>query len=190
MGPPLATWVQRGPAPPVGLPPLRAAPASARTACLLGLPGAPGRGRRAPQAAPRRLLPLSAWGQPPPPPLPGTLGPGKAQLAETERKLRYPTQIIAGRLLFDAASKDKRWSRHLSVLLLRIDRPIDKEPLEGWSIEQYKAEGGKSTIARPPLLSWVTTRQQTNQPGRLRLRIMRPAEHAGCARLRLLPSTT
>jgi hypothetical protein len=29
------------------------------------------------------------------------------------------------------------------VLLTRIDRPNDKEPFEGWSIEQYKAEGGK-----------------------------------------------
>ena len=67
----------------------------------------------------------------------------KARLADTERKLDTRRKIIAGGLLFDAASKDKQWARHLSVLLLRIDRPNDKEPFEGWSIEQYKAEGGK-----------------------------------------------
>ena len=46
-------------------------------------------------------------------------------------------------MLFDAAAKDKQWAQHLAVLLTRIDRPNDKEPFEGWSIEQYKAEGGK-----------------------------------------------
>jgi hypothetical protein len=67
----------------------------------------------------------------------------KARLAETERKLDTRRKIIAGGLLFDAASKDKQWAQHLAVLLTRIDRPNDKEPFEGWSIEQYKAEGGK-----------------------------------------------
>ena len=67
----------------------------------------------------------------------------KARLAETERKLDTRRKIIAGGLLFDAASKDKQWAHHLAVLLTRIDRPNDKEPFEGWSIEQYKAEGGK-----------------------------------------------
>jgi hypothetical protein len=64
-------------------------------------------------------------------------------LAETERKLDTRRKIIAGGLLFDAASKDKQWAHHLAVLLTRIDRPNDKEPFEGWSIEQYKAESGK-----------------------------------------------
>jgi hypothetical protein len=67
----------------------------------------------------------------------------KARLAETERKLDTRRKIIAGGLLFDAASKDKQWAHYLAVLLTRIDRPNDKEPFEGWSIEQYKAEGGK-----------------------------------------------
>ncbi|MCB8878475.1 mobilization protein [Acidisoma silvae] len=67
----------------------------------------------------------------------------KARLAETERKLDTRRKIIAGGLLFDAASKDKQWAHHLAALLTRIDRPNDKEPFEGWSIEQYKLEGGK-----------------------------------------------
>jgi hypothetical protein len=67
----------------------------------------------------------------------------KARLAETERKMDTRRKIIAGGLLFDAAAKDKQWAQHLAVLLTRIDRPNDKEPFEGWSIEQYKAEGGK-----------------------------------------------
>ncbi len=67
----------------------------------------------------------------------------KARLMEIERKLDTRRKIIAGGLLFDAAAKDKQWARHLSILLSRIDRPNDKEPFEGWSIEQYKAEGGK-----------------------------------------------
>lgn len=67
----------------------------------------------------------------------------KARLAETERKMDTRRKIIAGGLLFDAASKDPQWARHLDVLLTRIDRPNDKQPFEGWSIEQYKAEGGK-----------------------------------------------
>ena len=67
----------------------------------------------------------------------------KARLAETERKLDTRRKIIAGGLLFDAAAKDKQWAHHLAVLLTRIDRTNDKEPFEGWSIEQYKAEGGK-----------------------------------------------
>jgi hypothetical protein len=67
----------------------------------------------------------------------------KARLAETERKMDTRRKIIAGGLLFDAAAKDPQWARHLDVLLTRIDRPNDKEPFEGWSIEQYKAEGGK-----------------------------------------------
>jgi hypothetical protein len=40
----------------------------------------------------------------------------KARLADTERKLDTRRKIIAGGLLFDAASKDKQWARHLSVL--------------------------------------------------------------------------
>jgi len=67
----------------------------------------------------------------------------KARLAETERKMDTRRKIIAGGLLFDAAAKDKQWAQHLAVLLTRIDRPNDKEPFDGWSIEQYKAEGGK-----------------------------------------------
>lgn len=67
----------------------------------------------------------------------------KARLAETERKMDTRRKIIAGGLLFDAAAKDPQWARHLDVLLTRIDRPNDKQPFEGWSIEQYKAEGGK-----------------------------------------------
>jgi hypothetical protein len=67
----------------------------------------------------------------------------KARMAETERKMDTRRKIIAGGLLFDAAAKDKQWAQHLAVLLTRIDRPNDKEPFEGWSIEQYKAEGGK-----------------------------------------------
>jgi hypothetical protein len=67
----------------------------------------------------------------------------KARLAETERKMDTRRKIIAGGLLFDAAAKDKQWAHHLAALLARIDRPNDKEPFEGWSIEQYKAEGGK-----------------------------------------------
>jgi hypothetical protein len=67
----------------------------------------------------------------------------KARLMETERKLDTRRKIIAGGLLFDAAAKDKQWAHHLTVLLSRIDRPNDKEPFEGWSIEQYKREGGK-----------------------------------------------
>ena len=67
----------------------------------------------------------------------------KARLAETERKRDTRRKIILGGLLLDAAMKDKPWERHLSVLLSRIDRPNDKEPFEGWSIAQYRAEGGK-----------------------------------------------
>jgi hypothetical protein len=67
----------------------------------------------------------------------------KARVAETERKMDTRRKIIAGGLLFDAAVKDKQWAHHLATLLARIDRPNDKEPFEGWSIEQYKAEGGK-----------------------------------------------
>jgi hypothetical protein len=67
----------------------------------------------------------------------------KARLMETERKLDTRRKIIAGGLLFDAAAKDKQWAHHLAVLLSRIDRPNDKEPFDGWSIEQYKKEGGK-----------------------------------------------
>jgi hypothetical protein len=76
----------------------------------------------------------------------------KARLAETERKLDTRRKIIAGGLLFDAASKDKQWAHHLAVLLTRIDRPNDKEPFEGWSIEQYKAEGGKLGARKQALL--------------------------------------
>lgn len=67
----------------------------------------------------------------------------KARLAETERKMDTRRKIIAGGLLFDAAAKDPQWARHLDVLLTRIDRSNDKQPFEGWSIAQYKAEGGK-----------------------------------------------
>ena len=67
----------------------------------------------------------------------------KARMAETERKLDTRRKIIAGGLLFDAAAKDKQWARHLATLLTRIDRPNDQEPFDGWTIEQYKAEGGK-----------------------------------------------
>ncbi len=67
----------------------------------------------------------------------------KARLMEIERKLDTRRKIIAGGLLLDAAAKDKQWAKHLAVLLTRIDRPNDKEPFEGWNIEQYKAEGGK-----------------------------------------------
>jgi hypothetical protein len=67
----------------------------------------------------------------------------KSRLAETERKLDTRRKIILGGLLLDAASKDKQWAKYLSVLLTRIDRPNDKEPFEGWSIEHYKADRGK-----------------------------------------------
>ncbi|MCB8878530.1 hypothetical protein [Acidisoma silvae] len=67
----------------------------------------------------------------------------KARMAETERKLDTRRKIIAGGLLFDAAAKDKQWAHHLAVLLTRIDRPNDKEPFKDWTIDKYKAEGGK-----------------------------------------------
>jgi hypothetical protein len=67
----------------------------------------------------------------------------KTRLMETERKLDTRRKIIAGGLLFDAAAKDKQWAHHLAILLSRIDRPNDKEPFDGWNIEQYKREGGK-----------------------------------------------
>jgi hypothetical protein len=72
----------------------------------------------------------------------------KARLAETERKMDTRRKIIAGGLLFDSAAKDKQWAQHLAVLLTRIDRPNDKEPFEGWSIEQYKADGGKLGVRK------------------------------------------
>jgi hypothetical protein len=72
----------------------------------------------------------------------------KARLAQTERKLDTRRKIIVGGLLFDAAAKDKQWAHNLAVLLSRIDRPNDKEPFEGWSIEQYKAEGGKLGVRK------------------------------------------
>jgi hypothetical protein len=37
----------------------------------------------------------------------------------------------------------KQWAHYLAALLSLMDRPNDKEPFEGWSIEQCKAEGGK-----------------------------------------------
>ncbi|MCB8878393.1 hypothetical protein [Acidisoma silvae] len=67
----------------------------------------------------------------------------KARMAEAERKLDTRRKIIAGGLLFDAAAKDKQWAHHLAVLLTRIDRPNDKEPFADWTIDKYKAEGGK-----------------------------------------------
>ncbi|WP_284948293.1 hypothetical protein [Acidisoma cladoniae] len=76
----------------------------------------------------------------------------KARLLETERKLDTRRKIIAGGLLFDAAAKDKQWAKHLSVLLSRIDRPNDKDPFEGWSIAQYKAEGGKLGARKQAML--------------------------------------
>jgi hypothetical protein len=79
----------------------------------------------------------------------------KARLMETERKLDTRRKIIAGGLLFDAAAKDKQWAHHLAVLLSRIDRPNDKEPFDGWSIEQYKREGGKLGERRKAKLAMV-----------------------------------
>jgi hypothetical protein len=67
----------------------------------------------------------------------------KARLAEIERKRDTRRKIILGGLLLDAAAKDAQWEKHLRVLLARIDRPNDKEPFEGWSLVQYRAEGGK-----------------------------------------------
>ena len=85
----------------------------------------------------------------------------KARLAETERKLDTRRKIIAGGLLFDAAAKDKQWARHLSVLLSRIDR---KEPFEGWSIEQYKAEGGKLGARKQARLDAASDAEESSTP--------------------------
>jgi hypothetical protein len=88
----------------------------------------------------------------------------KARLAETERKLDTRRKIIAGGLLFDAAAKDKQWARHLAVLLSRIDRPNDKEPFEGWSIEQYKAEGGKLGTRKQARLDAASDAEESSTP--------------------------
>jgi hypothetical protein len=67
----------------------------------------------------------------------------KARLQSLES--RYATQarkndtrrkIIAGGLLFDAASKDEHHSALLRELLTRIDRPNDKRPFQGWAVPQ------------------------------------------------------
>jgi hypothetical protein len=93
----------------------------------------------------------------------------KARLLETERKRDTRRKIIAGGLLFDAAAKDKQWAKHLSVLLSRIDRPNDKDPFEGWSIEQYKAEGGKLGARKQAMLD-------ANGSDEVRPAQVRPAE--------------
>lgn len=85
----------------------------------------------------------------------------KARLAETERKMDTRRKIIVGGLLFDAASKDPQWARHLDVLLSRIDRPNDKQPFEGWSIEQYKAEGGKLGARKQARLEAAADKDET-----------------------------
>jgi hypothetical protein len=97
----------------------------------------------------------------------------KARLAETERKMDTRRKIIAGGLLFDAAAKDKQWAQHLAVLLTRIDRPNDKEPFEGWSIEQYKAEGGKLGARKQARLEAADDDDET--PAEVQAADVRPA---------------
>jgi hypothetical protein len=97
----------------------------------------------------------------------------KARLAETERKMDTRRKIIAGGLLFDAAAKDKHWAQHLAVLLTRIDRPNDKEPFEGWSIEQYKAEGGKLGARKQARLEAADDDDET--PAEVQAADVRPA---------------
>lgn len=97
----------------------------------------------------------------------------KTRLAETERKMDTRRKIIAGGLLFDAAAKDKQWAQHLAVLLTRIDRPNDKEPFEGWSIEQYKAEGGKLGARKQARLEAADDDDET--PAEVQAAEVRPA---------------
>jgi hypothetical protein len=52
----------------------------------------------------------------------------RARKADTRRK------IIAGGLLFEAASKDERYAAILRQLLDRIERPHDKKPFIGWPV--------------------------------------------------------
>jgi hypothetical protein len=99
----------------------------------------------------------------------------KARLAETERKMDTRRKIIAGGLLFDAASKDKQWAQHLAVLLTRIDRPNDKEPFEGWSIEQYKAEGGKLGTRKQARLEAAADDDDDETPTEVQSAGVRPA---------------
>jgi hypothetical protein len=60
------------------------------------------------------------------------------------------------------------------VLLSRIDRPNDKDPFEGWSIEQYKAEGGKLGARKQAMLD-------ANGGDEVQPAEVRPAEENGLA---------
>lgn len=56
----------------------------------------------------------------------------EARYAVQARKNDTRRKIIAGGLLFDAASKDERYAAILRQLLDRIERPNDKKPFIGW----------------------------------------------------------
>jgi len=60
----------------------------------------------------------------------------EARYATQARKNDTRRKIIAGGLLFDAASKDEHYSAILRQLLTRIDRPNDKRPFQGWSVPE------------------------------------------------------
>ncbi len=58
----------------------------------------------------------------------------EARYATHARKHDTRRKIIAGALLFDAASKDERFAGILRELLDRIERPNDKRPFQGWDV--------------------------------------------------------
>ncbi len=73
----------------------------------------------------------------------------EARYATQARKNDTRRKIIAGGLLFDAASKDEHYSAILRELLTRIDRPNDKRPFQGWTVpEPDKPEPAKPAADR------------------------------------------
>ena len=67
----------------------------------------------------------------------------ESRYASQARKNDTRRKVIAGGLLFDAASKDEKFSAVLRELLTRIDRPHDKKPFQGWAIPEPSLTHGQ-----------------------------------------------